>query len=158
MGSATKDVNIAASAASTALPPAWSAPTPASAVIGWPAATTPRMACRRVSPGSEPRDVLGDFDVDAPLPPLLGPAHPAHARLTRRLAEGGRALVPARRLLVAVAGRDDGHPHLVLGELLVDHRAEDDVGVRMGGVRDGLRRLVDLPQRQVAAAGDRQQD
>src|SRR3712207_7515034 len=46
---------------------------------------------------------------------------------------------------------DDGDPHLVL-ELVVEHRPEDDVRVRVRGLLDGLRRLVDLPQREVAAA------
>ena len=40
-GSATNDVSIAASAASTALPPARRISAPADAVSGWPAATTP---------------------------------------------------------------------------------------------------------------------
>ena len=39
--SATNDISTAATAASTALPPARSASAPASAVSGWPAATTP---------------------------------------------------------------------------------------------------------------------
>src|ERR1035437_9714480 len=70
------------------------------------------------------------------------------------LAEALDALAPA---LVAVAGGHDGDPHLVV-ELLVDHRTEDEVGVRVRRHRDGLGGLVDLPQRQVHAAGDRQQD
>src|SRR3712207_7270659 len=41
---------------------------------------------------------------------------------------------------------------------VVDHRAEDDVRLRVGGLLDGLGRLVDLPQRQVAPAGDGEQD
>jgi GAF domain-containing protein len=58
---------------------------------------------------------------------------------------------------IAVARRDHGHPHLV-DHLLVDHRAEDDVRVRVGRFGHRLGRLVDLEQREVAAAGDRQQD
>src|SRR6185437_13824087 len=43
-GSAANEVNIAATAASTALPPSRSTCAPASAVSGWPAATTPFSA------------------------------------------------------------------------------------------------------------------
>src|SRR3712207_4307156 len=83
IGSATNDVNIARSAASTALPPARRASAPASAVTGWPAATTPRIAPRV----SEPRDVLRDVDVDPRVAPGILTAHAAHARLARRLAQ-----------------------------------------------------------------------
>ena len=40
----------------------------------------------------------------------------------------------------------------------VDHGAEDDVGIGVGGAADDLRRLVDLVQAQVGAAGDVEQD
>src|SRR5687767_15166835 len=150
IGSATNEVNIAASAASTALPPARRISAPAPAVTGWPAATTPRMGFN-----SEPRDELGHVDVDAGVAALR--AHPAHARLTRRLAQARPALVAARLALFAVARRDDRDPDLLL-ELLVDHRAEDDVRVGVRRLGDGLGGLVDLPERQVAAAGDREQD
>ena len=64
----------------------------------------------------------------------------------------------ARRLGAAVeAGGDDGDPDLV-GELLVDVGAEDDVGVGVGGLADHLGGLGDLDQREVGAAGDREQD
>src|SRR6266545_3035866 len=64
---------------------------------------------------------------------------------------------PGRDLLAAVeAGRDDRHPDLV-AEGVVDHRAEDDVGVGVGGRGDHLRRLVDLEQAQVGATGDVEQ-
>src|SRR5215218_7053340 len=170
MGSATNDVNMAASAASTALPPARRTSAPASAVRGWPAATTPRIGRglrldpsiivdgssswaasgaigrgpsgwfpselgrsfpamihggeaprESVDPGSVPRYELGHVDVDPRVVPR--PAHPAHARLPRGLAQARRALVAARLALLAVAGRDDRHPDLLL-ELVVDHRAE----------------------------------
>src|SRR5215212_3456033 len=54
------------------------------------------------------------------------------------------------------AGGDDGDTDLV-AHALVDHRAEDDVGVGGAGGRDDLRRLVDLEQSEVAPAGDVQQ-
>src|SRR4051812_42176489 len=150
-GSATNDANIAASAASTALPPARRMSAPARAVTGWPAATTPRIATGI----SEPGDVLRDLDVDARVGPRLLPAHAADARLARRLAQRvlprpGPALVAAVRAAaagIAVARRHDRHPHLIVGELLVDHRAEDDVRVGVGGIGDRLGGLVDLPQR-----------
>src|SRR5436190_12677865 len=143
-GSVTNDVSIAASAASTALPPARSACAPASAVSGWPAATTPLATLT----ASEARDVLRDVEV----PDHGVVARAPHARLADRLAQR-RALGP-RRALLAVARRDDRDPHLVL-ELLVEHRPEDDVGVRVSGLLHGASGLVDLPQRQVLAAGDR---
>src|ERR1019366_6247356 len=59
--------------------------------------------------------------------------------------------------LVAVAGGHDSHPHLVV-EVLVDHGPEDDVGVGMGGLGNRLGGLVDVPQGEVRAAGDREQD
>ena len=164
IGSATNEVNIAASAASTALPPARRMSAPAAAVTGWPAATTPRIAAQNL------RDVLGHVDVDAASRPAhaarnrcararLGPAHAAD----RGSPAGSRSVRPPRssaraaRGAVAVARGHDGDPHLLL-ELLVDHGAEDDVRLGVRGVGDGLRRLVDLPQRQVAPARDRQQD
>ena len=61
-GSVISDVSSAASAASTALPPARSTSAPAWAVSGWPAATTPRSATHRV-PVLEPRDKFGNVDV-----------------------------------------------------------------------------------------------
>ena len=63
------------------------------------------------------------------------------ARLARGLLDRLRRTALGR---VAVAGGDDRHPDLVL-ELLVHHRAEDDVRVGVRGRRDGLGRLVDLP-------------
>src|SRR4051794_8021799 len=60
----------------------------------------------------------------------------------------------ARRAGAAVeAGGDDGDPDLV-GELVVDVGAEDDVGVGMGRLADHLGRLGDLDQREVGATGD----
>src|SRR6185369_12260521 len=146
-GSATNEVSIAASAASTALPPARRISAPAEAVSGWPAATTPLATLNPL----EARDVLGNVEV--PDHGVLAGA--AHARLADRLAE--RCALGPRRALLAVAGRDHGDPHLVF-ELLVEHRPEDDVGVGVRGLLHGAGGLVDLPQRQVLAAGDRQQD
>ena len=86
---------------------------------------------------------------------LAGGALPRPASLVRRMVGsasrrgGGGAAVEA--------GGDDGDPDLV-GELLVDVGAEDDVGVGMGGLADHLGRLGDLDQREVGAAGDREQD
>ena len=55
------------------------------------------------------------------------------------------------------AGGDHRHAHLV-AERRVDHGAEDDVAVAVGGAGDDLGRLVDLEQAEVAAAGDVEQD
>src|SRR5690606_24147875 len=54
------------------------------------------------------------------------------------------------------AGGDHGHAYLV-AERVVDHRPEDDVGLRVGRVSDQLRRVVDLEQAEVGAARDGQQ-
>src|SRR5690606_34094762 len=56
------------------------------------------------------------------------------------LAAGGVAVVPP-----VEPGGDDGHPHLV-AHLVVDDRAEDDVGVGVGDAVDDLGGLVDLEQ------------
>src|SRR6185436_11430276 len=61
-----------------------------------------------------------------------------HPRLALGLAQGVR---PPARAVGGIARRDDGHPYLVV-ELLVDHRAEDDVRVRVGSLRHRLGRLV----------------
>ena len=47
--------------------------------------------------------------------------------------------------LGAEAGGDHRHPHLVL-QLVVDHRAEDDVRVLVGRAGDHLGRLVHLEE------------
>src|ERR671917_2448510 len=112
-------MNIAASAASTALPPARSVSAPAAGVTGWPAATTPRMAGR-----SDPRDVLGHVDVDVARI-ALARRQPAHPRLARRLAQSRRALVAPRRPRVPLARGHHGHPHPPLLQLLLDPRAQD---------------------------------
>src|SRR4051812_10735104 len=141
--STANEASTAETAASTALPPARRTSAPASAVSGWPAATTPRAATRE----SEPRHELRDVDVGGACHAIAGACH---AGLPDRLAEPVAARVLGRRLAVAVAGGHHGDPHLVL-ERLVEHRAEDDVGLRVGRLLDLLGRLVDLPQRQVAA-------
>src|SRR5918997_1847309 len=68
---------------------------------------------------------------------LLAPAE-------RREAAGLRPLVEP--------GGDERHADLV-AQRLVDHRAEDDVCVRVGRRVDYLCRLVDLEQAEVLAAG-----
>ena len=85
------------------------------------------------------------------------PLEVAGAERRRRTApsDSSRRLQRARALLEA--GRDHGHAD-VIAELLVDDGAEDDVRVLVGGARDDLRRVVDLEQAEVAAAGDVQED
>ena len=51
---------------------------------------------------------------------------------------------------VAEAGGHDGDRHLAL-QALVDHGAEDDVGVVVGRLGDDAGGLVDLVEREVAA-------
>ena len=57
----------------------------------------------------------------------------------------------------AEAGRDHGHPDLA-GEAVVDRGAEDDVRVVGRRRSHHLGGLVDLVEREVVAAGDREQD
>ena len=73
----------------------------------------------------------------------------AHARRARRLAAALRAA--ARH-----AGGHDRDAHAV-AERLVEGGADDDVGFRIDFLAHAAGGLVDLVQRQVAAAGDRQQ-
>src|SRR3954470_5728964 len=147
---------MAAIAASTAFPPSRRTRAPASAVSGWPAATMP-FIWPTLAAGDELRHVeFCDAQARAPRRALRRRCVAAlDARLALRLLDApalGRA-----RLALGVARRHDGHPDLVV-ELLVDHRAEDDVRIGVRGLRDRLGRLVDLPQRQVLTGGDGQQD
>src|SRR5438105_12966905 len=77
---------------------------------------------------------------------------------------GGRSGLAHRRadllltLALAVeAGRDHRDLDLFL-HLRVDRRAEDDLRILVGGLRDDLRGLVDLEDGQVLAARDVDQD
>src|SRR4051812_42684126 len=110
----------------------------------------------RGGPALETGDELRDVDVGRTGGALrLTLTRTGYPRLTRGLTEAaGRGRLAARGV---VARGHDRHPHLVL-ELLVDHGAEDDVRVGMCGLLDLPGGLVDLPQRQVAPTGDRQQD
>ena len=63
----------------------------------------------------------------------------------------------ARRPARSKPGGDHRHADLV-GQRVVDHGAEDDVGVAVGRRVDDLGRLVDLEQAEVLAAGDVEQD
>ena len=76
-----------------------------------------------------------------PRPDGAGSLAPGRREAERRLAAG-------RRLTAVEAGRDDGDPHLV-AERVVDDRAEDDVGLRVGGLADQLGGLVDLSRREI---------
>src|SRR3954447_24037054 len=104
--SAANDASTAQTAASTALPPSRRASAPASAVSGWPAATTP-LTGRRPLAGEK----LGDVE-RAELAGLLDPRRAAPASVLgaadHRL---GRA--PRCRRLAVEAGRHHGHPDLV---------------------------------------------
>src|SRR5688572_14967876 len=105
---------MAASAASTALPPARRVSAPACAVRGCPAATTPRTA----GVISEPWDELGHVDVGGRPPRALGLLVARDPRLARGLGPRVVALDAARRPAAVVARRDDRDPDLVL-EVLV---------------------------------------
>src|SRR5688500_146843 len=84
------------------------------------------------------RDELGNLEV--PGAEARGTAA-ADPRLALGLAEAARARAACRA--VAVAGRHHGHPALV-GDFLVDHRPENDVGARVSRLGDGPRGFVDL--------------
>src|SRR5258708_16501398 len=88
-GSAENEVITAATAASTALPPAPRTSAPARAVSGWPAATTPRAATA-LSLGDELRDVeLGDVQALARTVALTRTVTLALTVALTRLALGG---------------------------------------------------------------------
>src|SRR3954453_5653487 len=165
--STANEASTAQTAASTALPPSRRTPAPASAVSGWPAATTP-FTCRAPYPGR---------NSGTSIPSSRSPERPRReepASLVRRIVgssarrggvvgplKGGaadrRLLGAARRSRASVeAGGDDGHPDLV-AHLLVDVGAEDDVGVGVGGLADHLGGLGDLDQREVGAARNREE-
>src|SRR5581483_7847170 len=77
------------------------------------------------------------------------------ARLDLTLVHG--LIDPPQRPGLVEAGRDDADLHVAL-QPLVDDRAEDDVRLRVRRGVDDLRRLVDLEEREVRAAGDREED
>ena len=68
-----------------------------------------------------------------------------------------RLAAPATPALAAEPGCDHGDLDLV-AERLVDHGAEDDVGVLVRGPGDDLGGLVDLEEADVGAAGDVEQN
>src|SRR4051812_2720671 len=127
------EASSAASAASTALPPARRMPAPASAVRGWPAATMPRPATPNLPTASELRHELGHVDVDAAArarPHRLAVA--PHARLAQRLAKRLALTRPPPRG-GALAGGDPRGPDLVPPPLR-GPRAQDDVGPGVRGL------------------------
>ena len=68
----------------------------------------------------------------------------------------GRGLRVDRGLTALEAGGDHGHAHM-LAHRVVDHGAEDDVGVLVGRALDDLGGLVDLEQAEVVGTGDVEQ-
>src|SRR5436190_20964019 len=118
------------------------------------------QGCRRLA-GEELRDL--DVQVPGPRVEALRGAGAAVRGTTSRRGRGARG--PAALAAAAVcppaatveSRRDHGHPDL-LGEAVVEVRAEDDVGVGMGGLVDHLRRLADLEQAEVGTASDRKQE
>jgi hypothetical protein len=79
-------------------------------------------------------------------------------RLLGRALEAAQAalLTALGRTTTVEPGRDHGDPHFV-AEGVVDDRAEDDVGLRVGGLLDQPGRLVDLEEAEIGAPGDRQE-
>src|SRR5205814_9885207 len=106
----------------------------------------------------------GDVAVIDQYPPVVGGRGGLLARRVAGRRVGQRYVGHPLRLgrlvrgrAAVEAGRDHGHPYLV-AERVVDHRAEDDVGVRVRRVGDKLGRVVDLEQAEVRTARDGQQD
>src|SRR3954452_11891267 len=114
--SAAKEASTAQTAASTALPPSRSTPAPASAVSGWPAATTPGIGRLSGSAWENLRDVDAQL-FGAPRAPAAGILRPDDGRLDR---------APRRRRVAVETGGDHRHPDLI-AEGLVDIGSEDDV-------------------------------
>src|SRR5579885_286390 len=133
---------------------------------GWTArrrASTPASACRPRSPSAVPvhRTVAGPRRI-----PLLEEGRDVEVvvirvevrvgdLVTAGQAEGLAAALAARLGLVPAVetGGDDGDAHLV-AHVVVDDVAEDEVDVGVGDFLDDVRRLVDLEQSEVGAAGD----
>ena len=94
-----------------------------------------------------------------PAPRRSGGASPCSAGPAARPLRHLDDLGPGADGLLALgeAGRDHRDAHLVV-ERRVDHRAEDDVGVLVGGFLDDARRLLDLVDGQVRAPGEVDQD
>src|SRR5207302_2603005 len=102
----------------------------------------------------------GDVEVIVALELVVGPEDVRGWRRLRPRRSSRRA--PALRRVGAglpaiETGGDDGDANLV-AHLVVDDRAEDDVGVRMSDAVDHLGGFVDLEQAEVAATGDVEQD
>src|SRR4051794_2962569 len=112
----------------------------------WPRRTSGQLA----QEGRDLEVVVADLQRRALA--LVHPYVAVAAAHTRLLAGGAWP-----RTAVVEPGRDDRDADLV-AHALVDHRAEDDVGVGVGRGVDDLRRLVDLEQAEVAAAGDVEED
>src|SRR5207237_5927933 len=64
---------------------------------------------------------------------------------------------PPPAAVATEAGRNHGHTDFVV-QRLVDHRAEDDVRVLVGGARYDFGRLVDFEETNLGPAGDVEQD
>ncbi len=87
--------------------------------------------------------------------------HPA-TRRDRAVRHRARVRLHRRRDVLRLrdrveARRDHGDADLV-GQVRIDDRAEDDLGVLVRGLLDQRRRLADLVQREVRAAGDVDED
>src|SRR5829696_6163552 len=102
-------------------------------------------------------DELRHVDVDGGATLALRLEGPRDPRLPGRLVPRVGPLLAAPRATPVVAGGHHRDPHLVL-EAVVEHRAEDDVRLRVGGLLNGPCSLADLPERQVAPARDGEQD
>ena len=125
----------------------WPAAEPKAARAGW--CWRPRIG-RLVGGNGGCRDVDGRRDRLGAGSRLIGRLQRGSARPRRRLRW--------RRLLIGAghAGGDDRDANPV-AQALVEGGADDDVGVGIDLLAHAARRLVDLLERQVAAAGDRQQ-
>src|SRR2546426_12682953 len=75
----------------------------------------------------------------------------------RRCERGDEALGTGTAAGPAQPGRDDSHPDLAC-QPIVDRCAEDDLRIVGSGLLDHLCGLVDLEERQIVAACDREQD
>ena len=128
--------------------------------------TTGGVAARAGDPLPDDGEVAGDLVASARRRGRRNRRHPGRAgfpprrrrrrrcpraRECRRCAETRSDSAACGSVVPALeAGGDHGHPHLV-AHVVVDHGAEDDVGVRVGDGMDDLGRLVHLEQPQVGS-------
>src|SRR5438093_9880422 len=126
---------------------------------GQPGRMNPKRASPpyRVAAGPKPRLFVAEKRGD--VQDVRRDLEAARRGLAAGAGNGGhrRLAAPAAPAAASETGGDHRHAHLV-AERVVDHGAEDDVRVLVGGARDDLGRLVHLEEADVGTARDVEED